>query len=98
MLDDLPWGETSLVRVGSGQVEVELIERRLGQEVGAILESFQVEELVFDEAVDGFDVALVGGSGGLALPPASPPALSTASHSHTSTSQGGYDVPFQFQG
>lgn len=30
--------------------------------------------------------------GGLAPPPASPPSLSTASGSHTSTPQGGYDV------
>ena len=63
LLDDLPWGEASLVRVGSGQVEVELIDRHLGQEVGAIFERFQIEELVFDETVDGFDIALIGVSG-----------------------------------
>src|SRR3972149_7111279 len=60
LLDDLPWGETSLVGIGTRQVEVELIERNLGQELGAAGESFQVEELVFDEAVDGFDITLIG--------------------------------------
>ncbi len=64
LLDDLPGSETSLVRVGPSQVEIELIERRLGQKVGAVVESFQVKELVFDEAVDGFDVGLIGMRGG----------------------------------
>jgi hypothetical protein len=64
LLDDLPWGETSFVGVGASQVEVELIERNLGQEVGAAAEGFQVEELVFDEAVDGLHVALIGVGGG----------------------------------
>lgn len=68
LLDDLPWGETSLMGIGASQVEIELIERSLGQKVGAAAESFQVEELVFDPAVDGFDVALIGvGSGRDAL-------------------------------
>jgi hypothetical protein len=31
---------------------------------------------------------------GLALPPASPSSLSSSDHLHTSTSQGGYHVPF----
>src|SRR3970040_685444 len=64
LLDDLPWGETSLVRIGASQVEVELVEGSLGQELGAAGESFQVKELVFDEAVDGLDVTLVGVCGG----------------------------------
>src|SRR2546422_8497392 len=34
--------------------------------------------------------------GRLARPPARQPSLSSASHSHPSTPQGGYDVPFQF--
>ncbi len=62
-MDDLPWGETSLVRVGARQVEVELVKGSLGQEVSAAGEGFQVKELVFDEAMDGFDVALVSVSG-----------------------------------
>ena len=41
-----------------------LIERGLGQELGAGSKGFLVIELVFDEAVNGFDVALVGMSGG----------------------------------
>ena len=63
-MDDLPWSKTSLVRIGASQVEVELVEGSLGQEVGAAGEGFQVKELVFDEAMDGFHVALVGVSGG----------------------------------
>src|SRR3990172_378897 len=53
LVDDLPWGETSLVRIGASQVEVELVEGSLGQELGAAGEGFQVEELVFDEAAGG---------------------------------------------
>jgi len=64
LVDDLPWSEPSLVRVGTSQVEVELVERRFGEEVGAGAEGFQVVELVLDEAMDGFDVALVGVGGG----------------------------------
>src|SRR2546427_8389984 len=62
--NDLPWSKASLVRVGTSQVEVELVEGSLGQEVGPAGESFQVKELVFDEAVNGFHVALEGVSGG----------------------------------
>ena len=60
MLDDLPWRETSLMRVGASQVEVELIQRSLGQELGPAGKGFQVEELIFDEAVDGFDPSADG--------------------------------------
>jgi hypothetical protein len=63
-LDDLPGAEIFFVRVGSDEVEVELVGLSLGEEVAAALERFQVEELVFLEAVNGFDVALVGVSGG----------------------------------
>jgi len=52
------------VRVGARQVEVERVERNLGHELGAAAEGFQVIELVLDEAVDGFDVTLVGVGGG----------------------------------
>ena len=48
------------MRVGPGEVEVELVKRSLGEEVGTAGEGFDFEELVFDEAVNGFDVALVG--------------------------------------
>jgi len=68
LLDDLPWGKTSLVGIGPSQVEVELVEGDLGHELGAAAESFQVEELVFDEAMDGLDLTLVGvGAGRNAL-------------------------------
>src|SRR3972149_5728105 len=64
LLDDLPRATASFVGVGSDEGEVELIEGSLGQELGAAGESFQVVELVLDQAVDGFDVTLVGVSGG----------------------------------
>ena len=63
-LEDLPRALVLLVGVGAHEVEVELIEGGFGEEVGAILEGLQIEELVFDEAVHGFDVALIGVSGG----------------------------------
>src|SRR5579875_1531727 len=40
------------------------MERDLGEELGAGSKGVQVIELVFDEAVNGFDVARVGVSGG----------------------------------
>ena len=46
LVDDLPWSESWLVRVGTSQVEVELVKGSLGQEVGPVLESFQIKELV----------------------------------------------------
>lgn len=64
MLDDLPGSEVLLVGVGAGEVEVELIGETFGEEVAAAGERFQVEELVFDEAMNGFDVALEGVGGG----------------------------------
>ena len=62
-MDDLPWRKASFVGVGPSQVEVELVEGRLGEELGAIAEGFQVVELVFDEAMGSFHIALVGMSG-----------------------------------
>ncbi len=63
-MDDLPGSETWLVEIGSSQVEVELVEGSFGQEVDPVGEGFEIEELIFDEAVDGFDVARVGVGGG----------------------------------
>jgi hypothetical protein len=63
-LDDLPGAEVLFVGVGPHEIEVELVEGSLGQEVGAVRERFQIEELVFDEAMDGFDVGLRGVGGG----------------------------------
>src|ERR1700735_439882 len=56
--DDLPGSLKFLVGVGPGEIEVELVSMDFGQEVAAVLEVFQIEELVFFETVDGFDVAL----------------------------------------
>jgi len=63
-LDDLPGTEIFLVGVGADEVEVKLIGEGLGEEVAAAVEGFEVEELVFDEAMNGLDVALEGVSGG----------------------------------
>ena len=41
-----------------------MVEGSFGQEVGAAGEGFQIKELIFDEAVNGFHIALVGMSGG----------------------------------
>jgi len=46
--------------VGSDEVEVELIGVHLGKEFSPAGERFQIEELIFFEAVQRFDVALVG--------------------------------------
>ena len=64
-LDDLPGAEIVFVGVGANEVEVELVGESFGEEVAAAVERLQVEELIFDEAMDGFDVALksVGGGG-----------------------------------
>ena len=55
---------TSFVGVGTSEVEVELVKGSFGQEVSAAGEGFQVKELVFDEAMDGFDIGLVSVGGG----------------------------------
>ena len=57
--DDLPGSLIFFVGVRSGQVEVELVGVDLGEEVSPAGEGFQIEEFVFFDAVDGFDVALV---------------------------------------
>jgi hypothetical protein len=64
LVDDLPGSEASFVGVGTSQVEVELIERGLGEELRTTAKGFQVVELVFDQAVNGLDIALIGVSGG----------------------------------
>ena len=64
LLDDLPGREILFVGIGADEVEVELIGVSFGEEVAAAGERFQIEKLVFDQAVDGFDVALEGVSGG----------------------------------
>jgi hypothetical protein len=59
-LDDLSRTLIFFVRVGSGEVEVELIGLRLGQEFTTTSEGFQIEELIFDQAMHGFHIALEG--------------------------------------
>ena len=51
------------VEVGQHEVEVELVRLRLGQELAATAEGFQVE-LVFLQPVHGLHVTLVGVRGG----------------------------------
>ena len=62
-LDDLPGAQIFFVGVGADEIEVELIGVGLSEEVAAAGEVFNVEELVFFEAMNGFDIALVGVSG-----------------------------------
>lgn len=59
-LDDLPGTLIFFVGVGPHQVEIGLTGVCLGQKVAAAGEIFQVEELVFFQAVRGLDVILVG--------------------------------------
>ena len=65
LLDDLPGREILFVGIGADEVEVELIGVSFGEEVAAAGENdSRSKKLVFDQAVDGFDVALEGVSGG----------------------------------
>jgi len=50
----------SLVEIGPRQVEIELVGTDLGEEISTAGERFQVKELVFFQAVNGFDIALEG--------------------------------------
>src|SRR5581483_11514048 len=59
-LDDLPGTLIFFVGVGTDKIEIELIGVGFGEEVAAAGEVFQIEELVFFEAMHGFHVALVG--------------------------------------
>ena len=61
--DDQPGAQIVFVRVGAHEIEVKLVGVGFGEKIAAAGEIFQVEELVFFEAMDGFDVALVGVSG-----------------------------------
>ena len=63
-LDDLPGAEVLFMGVGADEVEIELVGEGFGEEIAAARKGFQVEELIFDEAVNGFDIALGGVSGG----------------------------------
>jgi hypothetical protein len=63
-LDDLPGAKIIFVGVGTSEVEVQLVGVNFGQEVSSAGEVFEVEELVFFEAMNGFYIALIGMSGG----------------------------------
>ncbi len=56
--------EALLMGSGSTRVEVELVKSDLGEELGAAVKGFQIEELILDEAMNCLDFALVGVSGG----------------------------------
>ena len=60
ILDDLPGAEILFVGVGADEVEVELIGASFGEEIATPVEGLQIEELVFHQAMNGFDVALKG--------------------------------------
>jgi len=62
LFDDLPGAEVLFVGVGAGEVEVELVGEGLARKSPRLVN--EIEELIFDEAVDGFDIALEGVSGG----------------------------------
>lgn len=53
MLQDLPGAEILFVGAGADELEVEQVGEGLGQEVAAGGERFQIEELLFDQAVNG---------------------------------------------
>src|SRR5439155_19303501 len=58
-LDDLPGSLIFLVGVGACEVEVQLVGVYFRQELTAAGEVFQIEELVFFEAMHRFNIALV---------------------------------------
>jgi len=49
-----------LVGIRSREIEIELVGLRLGEEFTATGEGFQIEELIFDQTMHGFDIALIG--------------------------------------
>jgi hypothetical protein len=64
VFDDLPRAEVVFVGVGTDEVEIELVGVGFGQEVATAGELLKVEELVFNQAVNRFDIALPGVSAG----------------------------------
>ena len=57
-LEDLERALPFLAAIGAHQIEVMPVGGDFGPEVGVISESFAVEKLVFDQAMDRFHVAL----------------------------------------
>jgi hypothetical protein len=58
--EDLQRAFPFLAAVGAEEIEVVPVRGDLAEEVVAVAELLQIEEFVFDQAVDGFDVALPG--------------------------------------
>ena len=59
-LEDMEWALPFFAAVEADEVEVMPVGGDFGPELGGAGEGFAIEELVFNEAVDGFDVALPG--------------------------------------
>ena len=59
-LEDLEWAFPFFTPIGSEQIKVTPIGRDFGEEVVSVAELFEVEEFIFDQAVDSFDIALPG--------------------------------------
>jgi hypothetical protein len=59
-LDDLPGTLILFMGVGPNEIEIHLVGLGLGEKFAAAGEGFQIEELIFDQAMHRFDIALVG--------------------------------------
>src|SRR5690242_8543898 len=59
-IEDLEGAQPFLAAVGTDEIEVVPVSGDLAPEVGRTGEGLAIKELVFDEAVDGFDIALPG--------------------------------------
>src|SRR5713101_3653078 len=57
-MNDLPWCLVFLVTILSGDVEPKIVSCGFGQKVSPRTEVFDFIELIFDQAVHGFDVGL----------------------------------------
>ena len=59
-MEDLEWALPFFATVLAHEVEVKPVGGDFGPELGEAGEGFAVKELIFDEAMDGLDVALPG--------------------------------------
>ena len=60
LLKDLKRALPFFAAIGPDEIEVEPVSGGLGPEVGGVSKRFAIEEFIFDEAVDGFDITLPG--------------------------------------
>ena len=65
-LDNLPGSLIFFVGVRPRKIEIELVGLRFGEEFAAAGEGFQIEELIFDQTMYRFHIALIGVRGGRA--------------------------------